>query len=370
MSFFCHVYVQQFNNCLTIELGCGMRVGINGMGRIGRLALRSAFGAAERQADDPRAANRLEVVHLNEIKGGGAATAHLLAFDSVQGKWREPIQAQGEHALAIGGKQLSFSAHAAAADIPWGDLGVDLVLECTGKFLTPETLQGHLDRGAKRVIVAAPVKVGNVLNIVVGVNHTLYDPAQHRIVTAASCTTNCLAPVVKVVHESLGIRHGQITTIHNPTNTNLVVDAPHKDLRRARSAMESLAPTTTGSATAIALIYPELKGKLNGHAVRAPVLNASLTDCVFELQRATTAEEVNALFAAAAAGPLAGILGYETRPLVSADYARDTRSSIVDALSTMVTDGTLLKVYAWYDNEMGYACRMVDLAAHMDRQGL
>jgi glyceraldehyde 3-phosphate dehydrogenase len=212
--------------------------------------------------------------------------------------------------------------------------------------------------------------VGNVLNIVVGVNHTLYDPAQHRIVTAASCTTNCLAPVVKVVHESLGIRHGQITTIHNPTNTNLVVDAPHKDLRRARSAMESLAPTTTGSATAIAMIYPELKGKLNGHAVRAPVLNASLTDCVFELQRETTAEEVNALFAAAAAGPLAGILGYETRPLVSADYARDTRSSIVDALSTMVTDGTMLKVYAWYDNEMAYACRMVDLACHMDAAGL
>ena len=218
--------------------------------------------------------------------------------------------------------------------------------------------------------MAAPVKVGDVLNSVVGVNHTQYDPARHRIVTAASCTTNCLAPVVKVVHENLGIRHGQITTIHNPTNTNLVVDAPHKDLRRARSAMESLAPTTTGSATAIALIYPDLKGKLNGHAVRAPVLNASLTDCVFELKRETTADEVNALFAAAAAGPLAGILGYEVRPLVSADYARDTRSSVVDALSTLVTDGTMLKVYAWYDNEMAYACRMVDLACHMDAAGL
>ncbi|MBL8462730.1 MAG: type I glyceraldehyde-3-phosphate dehydrogenase, partial [Thauera sp.] len=195
-------------------------------------------------------------------------------------------------------------------------------------------------------------------------------PARDRIVTAASCTTNCLAPVVKVVHENLGIRHGQITTIHDPTNTNLVVDAPHKDLRRARSSLLSLAPTTTGSATAIALIYPELKGKLNGHAVRAPVLNASLTDCVFELRRATTVEEVNALFKAAAEGPLAGILGYEERPLVSIDYARDTRSAIVDALSTMVTDGTLLKVYAWYDNEMGYACRMVDLACHMEAVGL
>jgi glyceraldehyde 3-phosphate dehydrogenase len=348
-----------------------MKVGINGMGRIGRLALRAAMGAAERQPQDPRAGNRMEVVHLNEIKGGAAATAHLLAFDTVQGKWREAIRAEGDATVAIGERRLSFSTHATPAEIPWGDMGVDVVLECTGKYLTPETIQGHLDRGAKRVIVAAPVKVGNVLNIVVGVNHTLYNPATDRIVTAASCTTNCLAPVVKVVHENLGIKHGQITTIHNPTNTNLVVDAPHKDLRRARSAMESLAPTSTGSATAIALIYPELKGKLNGHAVRAPVLNASLTDCVFELQRATTAEEVNALFAAAAAsGPLAGILGYETLPLVSADYARDTRSSIVDALSTMVTDGTLLKVYAWYDNEMGYACRMVDLACHMEAVGI
>ena len=347
-----------------------MRVGINGMGRIGRLALRAAMGAAHRPADDPRQANRLDVVHLNELKGGAAATAHLLAFDSIQGPWRTEIGAHEEHAISINQQLMTFSTHAAPGDIPWGDLGVDLVLECTGKFLTPETLQGHFDRGAKRVIVAAPVKVGNVLNVVVGVNQERYNPATDRIVTAASCTTNCLAPVVKVIQENLGIRHGQITTIHNPTNTNLVVDAPHKDLRRARSAMLSLAPTTTGSATAIALIYPELKGKLNGHAVRAPVLNASLTDCVFELQRSTTAEEVNALFAAAARGPLAGILGYEERPLVSADYAGDTRSSIVDALSTMVTDGTLLKVYAWYDNEMGYACRMVDLACHMQSTGI
>ena len=347
-----------------------MRVGINGMGRIGRLALRAAMGAAERPADDPRAGNRLEVVHLNELKGGAAATAHLLEFDSVQGRWRNRIAADGEDALWIGDRRLGFSSHATAAEIPWGDLGVDVVLECTGKFLTPDTLRGHLDRGARRVIVAAPVKVGDVLNIVVGVNEQLYEPARHRIVTAASCTTNCLAPLVKVVHDAIGIRHGQITTIHDPTNTNLMVDAPHKDLRRARSAMLSLSPTTTGSATAIALIYPELKGKLNGHAVRAPVLNASLTDCVFEMKRETSVEEVNTLFAAAAKGPLAGILGYEERPLVSADYARDTRSSIVDALSTMVTDGTLLKVYAWYDNEMGYACRMVDLACHMETVGI
>ena len=347
-----------------------MRVGINGLGRIGRLALRAALGAAQRPADDPRAHNRLEVVHLNELQGGAAATAHLLEFDSVQGRWRSRIRADGAATLRIDERSLGFSSHARAADIPWGDLGVDLVLECTGRFLTPETLQGHLDRGARRVIVAAPVKVGEVLNIVVGVNEHLYEPQRHRIVTAASCTTNCLAPVVKVVHESIGIRHGQITTIHDPTNTNRMVDAPHQDLRRARSAMLSLAPTTTGSATAIALIYPELKGKLDGHAVRAPVLNASLTDCVFELARETTPAEVNALFQSAAAGPLAGILGYEDRPLVSADYARDTRSSIVDAPSTLVTDGTLLKVYAWYDNEMGYACRMVDLACHLQRAGI
>jgi len=353
-----------------------LRVGINGMGRIGRLALRAAFGAAERPEDDPRRGHRLEVVHVNEIKGGVAACAHLLAFDTVQGRWRADIRAEAGTSggsgdgLHIGGRPIRYTSHPTAAEIPWGEQGVDVVLECTGKFLTPETLQGHLDRGAKRVIVAAPVKVGEVLNVVVGVNEHLYEPARHRIVTAASCTTNCLAPVVKVVHEAIGIRHGQITTIHDPTNTNVVVDAPHKDLRRARSAMASLAPTTTGSATAIALIYPELKGKLNGHAVRAPVLNASLTDCVFELQRPTTVEEVNALFQAAAAGPLAGILGYEERPLVSADYARDTRSSIVDAPSTMVTDGTLLKVYAWYDNEMGYACRMVDLACQMQAAGL
>ncbi|MCW5219864.1 ArsJ-associated glyceraldehyde-3-phosphate dehydrogenase [Verminephrobacter aporrectodeae] len=347
-----------------------MKVGINGMGRIGRLALRAALGAAERQPDDPRAGNRLEVVHLNEIKGEANATAHLLAFDTVQGRWRENIRAEGDKAIVIGSKRLSFSAHPAAAEIPWGELGVDTVLECTGKFLNPESLQGHLDRGAKRIIVAAPVKVGDVLNVVVGVNHELYDPARNRIVTAASCTTNCLAPVVKVVHENIGIKHGQITTLHSPTNTNVVVDATHKDLRRARSAMQSLAPTTTGSASAIALIYPELKGRLNGHAVRVPVLNASLTDCVFELERKTTAEEVNALFKQAAESCLAGILGYEERPLVSADYAGDTRSSVVDALSTMVTDDSLLKVYAWYDNEMGYACRMVDLACHMREVGV
>jgi glyceraldehyde 3-phosphate dehydrogenase len=339
-----------------------MKVGINGMGRMGRLALRAAFGGLQRPMDDPRRDNRLEVIHVNEIKGGAAATAHLLEFDSMHGRWHTSFEVDGERGLAVGGTYLGFSAAASPGEVAWGDLGCEMVLECTGKFLKPEQLQAYFDRGVKKVIVAAPVKDERALNIVVGVNDQLYEPARHHLLTAASCTTNCLAPVVKVVHESIGIRHGQITTIHAPTNTNVVVDAPHKDLRRARSAMLSLQPTTTGSATAITVIYPELKGKLNGHAVRAPILNASLTDCVFELKRSTTEAEVNALFQEAAKGPLAGILGYETRPLVSADYCNDTRSSIVDALSTMVTDGTLLKVYAWYDNEVGYVCRMVDLA--------
>jgi glyceraldehyde 3-phosphate dehydrogenase len=339
-----------------------MRVGINGMGRMGRLALRAAIGAVRRVADDPRADNRLDVVHLNEIKGGAAATAHLLEFDSTHGRWPASFGVEDDRTIWIDNKSFGFSAHAQPGSVPWGDLGCDIVLECTGRFLKPAELQPYFDRGVKRVIVAAPVKDDRALNVVVGVNDGLYDPARHKLLTAASCTTNCLAPVVKVVHEAIGIRHGQITTIHDPTNTNVVVDAPHKDLRRARSAMTSLAPTTTGSATAIALIYPELKGKLNGHAVRAPVLNASLTDCVFELKRATSEGEVNDLFAAAARNGLAGILGFESRPLVSADYCNDSRSSIVDGPSTMVTDGTLLKVYAWYDNEIGYVCRMVDLA--------
>ena len=339
-----------------------MRVGINGMGRIGRLALRAAMGGIYRGADDPRAANRLDVVHINELRGGAATTAHLLEFDSIHGRWRESIGVEDDRAIVVGKRRIGFSDAATPDAVAWGDLGCDAVLECTGKFLKLEQLHGYFDRGVKQVIVAAPVKEAAAINIVVGVNDHLYEPAKHRLLTAASCTTNCLAPVVKVLHEAIGIRHGQITTIHDPTNTNVVIDAPHKDLRRARSAMLSLAPTTTGSATAIAFIYPELKGKLNGHAVRAPVLNASLTDCVFEMARPVTVTEVNELFRSAAAGPLKGILGFETRPLVSADYVNDPRSAIVDGPATMVTDETLLKVYAWYDNEVGYACRMVDLA--------
>ena len=341
-----------------------MKIGINGMGRIGRLVLRAALGGILRDAKDQNADTRLEIVHLNEVSGGANTTAHLLEFDSVHGRWRADIE-PAESSITVDGRYMSFSSSEEPGSVDWGAHGCETVLECTGRFRTPEKLAGYFSKGVQKVIVAAPVQDGQVLNLVYGINDHLYDPIKHNIVTAASCTTNCLAPLVKVVHEGIGILHGQITTIHDPTNTNVIVDAPHKDLRRARSAMTSLMPTTTGSAKAIGLIYPELKGKLNGHAVRAPVLNASLTDAVFELARPTSAQEVNALFAEAANNKLAGILGYEERPLVSADYVNDTRSSIIDAASTLVTDGTMLKIYAWYDNEMGYACRMVDLAKRM-----
>ena len=341
-----------------------MKIGINGLGRIGRLVLRAALGGILRDSKDQNADARLEIMHLNEVSGGANTTAHLLEFDSVHGRWRADIESD-ESSITVDGRRMSFSSSEQPASVDWGAHGCDMVLECTGRFRTPEKLAEYFTKGVQKVLVAAPVQDGQALNLVYGINDHLYNPVNHNIVTAASCTTNCLAPLVKVIHESIGIQHGQITTIHDPTNTNVIVDAPHKDLRRARSAMTSLMPTTTGSAKAIGLIYPELKGKLNGHAVRAPVLNASLTDAVFELARPTSAKEVNALFAEAANNELAGILGYEERPLVSADYVNDTRSSIIDAASTLVTDGTMLKVYAWYDNEMGYACRMVDLAKRM-----
>jgi glyceraldehyde 3-phosphate dehydrogenase len=326
-----------------------IRIGINGFGRMGRLALRAGWGRPD-----------IEFVQINEIAGGPATAAHLLTFDSVHGRWNREVAAV-DNAITIDGTSVGFSKAAKPGEVPWGATGVDIVLECTGKFRTPETLDAYFAAGVKKVIVAAPVKAG-ALNVVMGVNDHLYDPAQHRLLTAASCTTNCLAPVVKVVHETIGIRHGVITTVHDMTNTQTIVDAPHKDLRRARAASLSLIPTSTGSATAIGLIYPELQGKLTGLAVRVPLLNASLTDCVFEVGRPTTVDEVNAAFQQAAAGALNGILGYEQRPLVSIDYKDDTRSAIVDALSTMVVDGTCVKVLAWYDNEIGYVHRMVELA--------
>lgn len=331
-----------------------IRIGINGFGRMGRLVLRAAWNWLD-----------LEFVHLNETKGGPEVAAHLLTFDSVHGRWSHPVTAEAQ-AITIAGKRLSFSEAVKPGDVPWKELGVDIVLECTGKFRTPETLQPYFERGVRKVIVAAPVK-DRALNVVVGVNDHEYRPDRHHLLTAASCTTNCLAPIVKVIHEGLGIRHGQITTIHDITNTQTVVDAPHKDLRRARANSLSLIPTTTGSATAITLIYPELQGKLHGLAVRVPLLNASLTDCVFEVARPTTVEEVNSLLKAAAAGELNGILGYEELPLVSVDFKDDTRSAIIDALSTSVIDGTSVKILAWYDNEIGYVNRMAELARIVGR---
>ena len=332
-----------------------VRVGINGFGRMGRLAVRAAWGWPD-----------FEIAHVNEIGGGPAAAAHLLEFDSVHGRWNRQITSSAD-TITIDGRPVSFSEHPNPADIPWRELGIEIVLECSGKFRTIQTLQPYFDAGVRKVIVAAPVKTG-ALNIVVGCNDHLYRPQEHHLLTAASCTTNCLAPVVKVIHEGIGIVHGAITTLHDVTNTQVVVDAPHKDLRRARSALASLIPTTTGSATAIGMIYPELNGKLNGIAVRVPLLNASLTDCVFEVKRRTSVAEVNSLFEAAAGeGPLKGILGYEERPLVSVDFKDDPRSAIVDAPSTMVVDDTLVKVLAWYDNEWGYVNRMMDLTRSVAR---
>ena len=326
------------------------RIALNGLGRIGKLALRDLI--------DTGAAG--EIVLLNDPVGNAEQHALLMEFDSVHGRWRTPV-GHRDQALVLNGQAIRLAHEKTIEALPLAELGVDLAIDCTGVFKTGAKVAPYYAAGVQKVVVSAPVKDGGALNLVYGVNHQLYDGSQ-SLITAASCTTNCLAPIVKVIHESLGIRHGSITTIHNVTNTQTIVDRPAKDMRRARSALMNLIPTTTGSATAITLIYPELKGRLNGHAVRVPLLNASLTDCVFEVERPTTAEEVNALFKTAAEGPLKGILGYETRPLVSCDFTNDPRSSIVDGQSTMVINGTQVKIYAWYDNEWGYACRLADIA--------
>ena len=330
-----------------------IRVGINGFGRMGRLTLRCAWGNPD-----------LAFVQINDPAGDAATLAHLLNFDSVHGRWHREATHDGE-AIVIDGKRIPVSRNKDLGASDWS--GCDVVIEASGKFRKPDVLQPYLDQGVRRVVVTAPVKSAETLDIVMGVNHGRFDPATHRIVSAASCTTNCFAPVVKVIHEKIGIRHGSLTTIHSLTNTQVIIDAPHKDLRRARSCGSSLIPTSTGSATAIGEIFPELKGRLNGHAVRVPLTNASLTDCVFEVERSTTVEEVNDLLRTAAEGELNGILGYETRPLVSMDFQTDPRSSIVDALSTMVINGTQVKVYAWYDNEWGYVNRVAELVQLVGR---
>ena len=331
-----------------------IKVGINGFGRMGRLAMRASFDWPE-----------IEIVQINDPAGDAATLAHLLEFDSVHGRWHHSVSAS-EQLMNIADTQIRCSQNKNIADTDWSEC--DVVIEASGKMKTKSLLQAYLEQGVKRVVVTAPVKEDGVLNVVMGVNEELYDASKHPIVTAASCTTNCLAPVVKVLLDKVGIKHGSMTTIHDITNTQTIIDAPHKDLRRARSCGTSLIPTTTGSATAITHIFPELKGKLNGHAVRVPLTNASITDCVFELEKAVTAEEVNAWFEEAANTYLKDILGYEEKPLVSIDYKTDPRSSIIDALSTMVVNGTQLKLYAWYDNEWGYANRTAELVKKVGLQ--
>ncbi|MTI08434.1 ArsJ-associated glyceraldehyde-3-phosphate dehydrogenase [Curvivirga aplysinae] len=325
-----------------------IKLGINGFGRIGRLVLRAAF-----DWDD------IEIIQINDVAGDAKTLAHLLEFDSVQGRWNKDSISYEDKAIIVGGHKIVTSQEKEISAVDWSEC--DVVLEATGKHKKSSILQAYLDQGVKRVVVSAPVKEEGVLEAVVGVNDHLFDPTIHKIVTAASCTTNCIAPVVKVIHEKLGIEQVSFTTIHDLTNTQTILDAPHKDLRRARACGMSLIPTTTGSATAIVEIFPDLKGKIDGHAVRVPLANASLTDIIFDVKRDTDADEVNALLKEASVGELSGVLGYEERPLVSIDYTGDQRSSIVDALSTMVVNKRMVKIYAWYDNEMGYATRAAEL---------
>jgi len=335
-----------------------IRVGINGFGRIGRLAARVAAESGS-----------VELVHVNDPGADAHAAAHLFEFDSVHGRWPGAVGSPSPDSISIDGAEIGYSSLADPADVGWAGKGLDLVLECSGRFRSVDLLEPFLGEGIERVVVSAPVHDPAALNVVLGVNDDRFDPAVHQVVTAASCTTNCLAPVVKVIQEKLGIVHGSITTIHDATNTQVIVDAPQKDLRRARATALSLIPTTTGSATAIGLIFPELAGKLDGLAVRVPLLNASLIDCVFEVGRPTDRDEVNDLLEQAANGKLEGILGFEERPLVSVDFRGDPRSGVVDGLSTMVTGETQVKILAWYDNEWGYANRMVELAEFVSGGG-
>ncbi len=324
-----------------------IKVGINGFGRIGRLALRAAFDWPE-----------VEFVQINDVVGDSVTLGHLLEFDSVQGRWHHSVTVQNDQ-LIINGQHIKTTQQREIDAVDWSEC--DVVIEATGIHRDTRFLNKYLDQSVKRVVVSAPVKEANIANIVVGVNDEIFEPSIHKIVTAASCTTNCLAPVVKVIHEKLGIEQAAFTTIHDLTNTQTILDAPHKDLRRARACGMSLIPTTTGSATAIVEIFPELKDKINGHAVRVPLANASLTDIIFDVKRDTTVEEVNTLLKVASEGELKGILGFEERPLVSIDYRGDQRSTVVDALSTIVVGSRMVKIYAWYDNEMGYATRTAEL---------
>jgi len=327
-----------------------IKIGINGFGRIGRLALRAAWDHHD-----------YEIVQINEVAGDASAAAHLLKYDSVHGTWQKEISG-ADASLCIDGQSIAYSQNQNIADTDWST--VDMVVECTGNFKSQQALAPYFDQGVQRVVVSAPIKDGT-LNVVMGVNDHLYN--NQAIVTAASCTTNCLAPVVDVLQKTFGIKHAAITTIHDITNTQSILDEYHSDLRRSRASGMSLIPTSTGSATAITEIFPELKGRINGLAVRVPLANASLTDSVFELNCEVTVDQVNGALREAAEGRLKGILGFSDLPLVSVDYTNDKRSGIVDGLSTMVINKSQVKVLIWYDNEIGYVNRMMELAAKVAR---
>lgn len=333
-----------------------VRIGINGFGRIGRLVFRAGLNHPD-----------VELVAINDL-ADAKTNAHLLKYDSVHGRFPGEVRAEGDQ-LVVNGRRVKVLSSKDPAELPWGELGVDVVIESTGFFTNAEDASKHLRGGAKKVIISAPAKNEDI-TIVMGVNEDKYDPARHKIISNASCTTNCLAPVAKVLHDRFRIRRGFMTTVHAYTNDQKILDQVHKDLRRARAAGMSIIPTTTGAARAIGLVLPELKGKLDGFAMRVPVADVSVVDLVVEVEKATTVEEVNRTLQEAAQGPLSRYLGYSDEPLVSMDFLGDSRSSIVDALSTMVIDGTLVKVVAWYDNEWGYSNRCIDLAVYLASRGL
>ena len=323
-----------------------VNLAINGIGRIGKLVLKLLIS------------KNFNVKYINELNGNTNSLIHSIEFDSIHGKWQANIE-EGKDEIKIDGKSIKTTFVENIKDLSLDD--IDIMIDCTGVNISSSKLQKYFDKGVKKLIVSAPINEDNIVNIAYGVNHNIYKPKEHNIITGASCTTNCIAPIIKVLHENIGINHGSITTIHNLTNSQTLVDIPHNDLRRGRSAINNLIPTTTGSAKAISLIYPELKGRLNGHAVRVPILNSSLTDCVFEMKSSTNKDQINNLLKSASENELKNILGYEERPLVSTDFINDPRSSVIDSLSTMVVNDTQVKIYAWYDNEWGYANRLVDI---------
>lgn len=333
-----------------------VKIGINGFGRIGRNVFRAALKNPE-----------IEVVAVNDLTDA-KTLAHLLKYDSVHGTLDAEVSVNGNN-IVVNGKEIVVKAERDPANLGWGELGVDIVVESTGRFTKREDAAKHLEAGAKKVIISAPA-TNEDITIVMGVNEDKYDPANHHVISNASCTTNCLAPFAKVLHEKFGIIRGMMTTVHSYTNDQQILDLPHKDLRRARAAAESIIPTSTGAAKAVALVLPELKGKLNGMAMRVPTPNVSVVDLVAELEKEVTVEEVNAALKAAAEGELKGILAYSEEPLVSRDYNGSTASSTIDALSTMVMEGRMVKVLSWYDNETGYSHRVVDLAAYIASKGL